>query len=159
MSAITDRNNLLLALAAVKAEEKRLAEKKTEIEAKLVEALIVAKQKTISVTLDDGKTIKGTLVEAQRVLYDGDKLEKTLGAPMWKKVTKQVLDAVKLEAQITVGAIDPNVVAACSEVKDNKPYIRLGGDTLEAKQATALVTHLDLVAKTAVRVVRKKKVR
>lgn len=120
---------LLVTLAALKADEKRLAEKKAEVEKALCDALTKAGQKTVSIPLDNGKVLKGTLVEGQRVVYDSDRLQKTLGPKVWPKVSKSVLDATKLEAAITMGIVDPNVVAQCADVKDSKPYVKVSGDT------------------------------
>jgi hypothetical protein len=118
---------LLLDLARIKALEDELAKQKAAVQESLVTALKAVGQKTASATTDNGDSIKGTLVEAQRVTYDEDRLKKALGAPVWKKVTKQVLDKQKLEAEITVGAVDPNVVAGCASVADNKPYVKVTG--------------------------------
>lgn len=141
---MTDPRDLLIELAAVKAQQDMLATRKGEIEQNLVNALKSRGQSTVSTTLGSGATVKGTLVEGTRVTIDADRLKGALGAPLWKKVTKQVLDNEKLEAAVALGEVDPNVVAACSTEKDVKPYVRLSGkfsptDVIEAKVAVKRV--------------------
>ena len=74
--------------------------------------------------------IKGTLVRVTRVVINDEQLETALGATMWNKVIKKVLDKDKLEAMIVVGKIDAAVVAAASEEKINKPFVKITGSTI-----------------------------
>lgn len=121
-----DLTRLLLDLAQVKAEEEALAARKAAAELALIEGMNLARKKGVAVQLDNGDEVKGTLVEAQRVVYDEQALEVAL-ADKWSRVTKTTLDTKKLEAAIALGDVDPNVVAVCSEVRDNKPYVKITG--------------------------------
>lgn len=73
--------------------------------------------------------VKATLVERVVPKYDEHGLRKALGAPMWTKVTKKVLDKVKLEKMVDEGEIDLNVVAQYATVTPSKPYIRFSAVT------------------------------
>lgn len=73
----------------------------------------------------DGHYVGATKVVGTRIVIDETKLKKTIGAPKWKKVTKEVLDKELLEAHVTTGDIDANEVAMCSEEHENKPYVRV----------------------------------
>ena len=117
---------MLLKLAAIKAKTQALNEEHETIAKALVERMVANGQKTISTGID-GEEIKGTLVQAQRVKYDEDRLKGALTAKQWGKVTTAVLDKTKLEAAIVIGEVDPNTVAACSTVTDTKPYVKISG--------------------------------
>ena len=71
-----------------------------------------------------GKTYSGTLVQSEVLEIDEAGLKKALGAKLWAKVTKQVLDKKKLEACVTTGDISPVIVAANSVEKARRPYVR-----------------------------------
>ena len=92
--------------------------------AKAEEALVQIMQEhgVKSVT---GTEAKGTLIEGTRIVIDEAALKKRLGAGMWDKITKQVIDKEKLEARIAVGDIPATAVAVCSEEFPNKPYVRV----------------------------------
>lgn len=84
---------------------------------------------------DKHKTSSGTaatLVEAARIVIDEERLKKALGADLWNKVTKRVLDKSALEDQMAQGVVDPVVVAQCSDEKPNKPYLRIGASKSQA---------------------------
>lgn len=112
----------LIALARMKKELSEMADEVAELEANLVAGMKAKKVHTV--TADD---LKGTLVEATRIVIDDDILEKEVGPAMWKKITKPVLDKEKLEAYIATGQIDTDLVARCSIEKANKPYVRVTG--------------------------------
>ena len=71
--------------------------------------------------------IKGTLVQAERVVTSETELEKLVTVQMWNKITKRVLDKEKLEAMVVVGKISAATIASASEVKQNKAYVRVTG--------------------------------
>lgn len=107
---------------------KAVRDEADEMVTAITEDLVAAMKKEGTTTLkcrDDKDAITGTLVEATRVLIDEDRLKKNLGARMWDRVTKKVLDKPKLEDAIARGDVDPNVVAQCSEVKANRPYVKV----------------------------------
>lgn len=121
--------NLLIQLAAIKAQETALAEKKALIQESLVIVMKQAGIGSLTQALGDGGKVKGTLVEAERLKIDEPKLKARLTAKQWKQVTKQVLDNELLEAAVAMNVVDPMVVAEVSETVMNKPYIRVTGST------------------------------
>jgi hypothetical protein len=112
----------LLDLARLKEQIAALERVKAEVTGRVVEALEQSGRSTVT-----AQGVKGTLVKASTVVIDPDKLKGDLTAAMWKRVTKQVLDKEMLEAHVATGDIDPNVVAAASEEKFSKPYIKVSG--------------------------------
>lgn len=124
----TDPVELLLILASIKAAEEVLSKQKEDIQARLVEIMQSNSRGTMTAKSSDGRVVKGTLVVAERVIIDSDRLKDALPAKMWDKITTRVLDKGLLEAHVTTKAIDENVVASCSEIKANKPYVRVSGD-------------------------------
>lgn len=74
-------------------------------------------------------TVKATLVERSLTRYDERGLAKALGAPVWNKVTKRVLDKPKLEDAVDKGEVDINVVAQHATVVPSKPHIRFSAVT------------------------------
>lgn len=123
-------SSILLRVARLKAKMKATEEAFAEAEAELVKALHDEGKKSCKATADTGETVRGSLVEGTRVIINEPSLKKALGAAKWAKVVKQVLDKERLEAAITMGEVDPNVVAQNSEELPNKPYIRITGDKL-----------------------------
>jgi hypothetical protein len=123
-------STILLRVARLKAKATAVAEAFEEAQAELVKALHDEGKKTCSATTDTGEKVKGTLVEGTRVIINEPSLKKALGAAKWAKVVKQVLDKERLEAAITMGEVDPNVVAQNSEELPNKPYVRVSGDKI-----------------------------
>lgn len=91
----------------------------------LAESIMKTMSDLKSVTVIDGADkITVTKVEGTRIVIDEPKLKKSLGAAVWNRITKAVLDKEKLENEVAVGHIDPNVVAAASEEKPVKPYLK-----------------------------------
>ena len=123
-----DPNELLLVLASVKASVEMLTKQKSDIEARLIILLEANDKKTLTASSADGRKVTGTLVRAERVHIDAEALEKILPADLWTKVTRRVLDSGLLEAHITTGVINEQTVASVTEVKQNKPYVRISGD-------------------------------
>lgn len=112
----------LIRLAKAKEEAKRVAEEVATMEAELIDEMQLKNQATVT-----SQGVKGTLVEASRVITDADKLKAALPAALWNKITTRVLDKGLLEAHIATGAIDAAVVAGVSEEKFNKPFVKLTG--------------------------------
>jgi hypothetical protein len=69
--------------------------------------------------------ISATVVQRSRPKYNEESLAKQLGAEVWNKVTKKILDTKKLEQAINDKVVDVNVVAGCTEFVNDKPYVRL----------------------------------
>lgn len=73
-----------------------------------------------------------TFVESSSVVYDQEKLRAKLarspkGRAILKRCTVQVLDMQAIAAEVQAGNIPPKIVAQCSQVKKNAPYLRGGG--------------------------------
>lgn len=122
----TQIQNDLVRMATIKAAIEVLTVEKREVETRLVEGMKTSQVKSSTADID-GETIKGTLVEAERVTIDEAKLKKALSAAQWKKVTTLVLDKEKLEAAVVQNIVDGQLVAGASEIKQNKPYIKVTG--------------------------------
>ena len=116
-----------LKLAKAKESAAELAKTIAELELAVIAEMTKVGVTNISVSDD---AIKGTLVRVTRVVINDEQLETALGATMWNKVIKKVLDKDKLEAMIVVGKIDASVVAAASEEKVNKPFVKITGSTI-----------------------------
>ena len=125
-----EASSLLSTLASIKAAEDMLAKQKVEAQTRLIELLDGVGIKTYKTKTSDGRSLTGTLVQAERLVYDEPGLEAALGKKLWDAVTVRKLDKALLEAHVVTKAVDENVVAAYTEVKQNAPYIKMGGDTL-----------------------------
>lgn len=85
-------------------------------------------QQYVIETMGDQKTtvagdLKMTVVRGTMVKINEAGLKKALGAPLWRKVTKQVLDKSKLEEMVNSGDVDLNTVAAYTDVVPKKAYV------------------------------------
>lgn len=127
MQSNDDITKLLVQLAAAKQAEEKLSSLKVEIQTRLVEAMEARNLDKASATLEDGTSIKGTLVKAERVIIKEDDLKANIGSAKWKKVTREVLDKAKLEAAVAMGIVDADDVAAASEIVQNKPFVKVTG--------------------------------
>lgn len=87
---------------------------------------------------DCGSGVKITLVEPVRVVIDEARLKKSLGARLWGKITRQVVEKKLLEACIAVGEIDANVVAACADEVPSTPHIRVSHGRAAASTPAAV---------------------
>lgn len=115
---------LLRKFAQAKREAEQAETIMRDVQAQLVEIMESegVKSKTVASGSDD---VTGTVVRGSRVVIDEARLKKELGAPLWKQCVKEVLDKGKLEANVATGKVDKNIVAQCSEVLDNKPFVKL----------------------------------
>jgi hypothetical protein len=127
----------LVLFASLKQGIKTLTKELDKVEQRLVSAMDSKGQKSVSAQNGD---VKGTLVTGSRMVIDEEKLKKSLTASQWRAVSKSVLDKEKLEASMVVGTVDPNTVAAATEEKDNKPYIRVTGKVTKDNPVAASVT-------------------
>lgn len=69
--------------------------------------------------------VTATVVTGERISIDEVMLRKKIGAAAYRKLCSLALDKKLLEDAMASGDIDPNVVAACTTLTSNKPYIRL----------------------------------
>jgi hypothetical protein len=128
----------LVRLAAVKHALDELGKQKNDIEARLVGTMKAGGLAAVDTTVE-GESCSGTLVEAERVVYDQDALEAALDTSQWIGVTKTVIDTERLEAAVVTGLVDEQVVAKCSEVKTNKPYVKVTNKISPANLPTVAV--------------------
>jgi len=85
------------------------------------------KIKSLAFDDPDDQTVKitGTLVEPTSLILDEGKLKKKVGASVWNKITKRVLDRALLESAVASGLITPSTVASCASEEPKAPYIRI----------------------------------
>lgn len=120
----SDAREALTVIADYKRQIAQMDEAMRETQAELIDWMEDEGKK--SLTADDGDNrISGTIVRGTRIVIDEGRLKKLLGAKLWNKVTKKVLDKSKLEDLIVRNEIDPMEVATCSNELDNKPYIKV----------------------------------
>lgn len=140
---MSDVGSDIVRLAEIKQALTLLSEEKDLIEQQIIAGMGGAKTTKVSTPWDG--TITATVVRGERVIISEESLKKKIGATLWGKVTKQVLDKEKLEAHVATGAISATDVAACSETKENKPYVKVSGDTTNPAMKAAVE---DFAAKT-----------
>lgn len=66
-----------------------------------------------------------TVVRRDLTKIDEPKLKKILGATLWRKASKSVVDRNKLESLISTGEISVDQVASASQLVPAKPYVRV----------------------------------
>lgn len=103
-------------------EAKRLVD---DAQKRLVSEMDTAGETTIAFENEDGHTISGTLVKATRVVMDDEALQEMLTDEQWDKITTPVLDKSRLEAAVAMQIVSADTVAAASEVRENKPFIKM----------------------------------
>lgn len=96
-----------------------------EAEAALVSIMGEHKSRSI-----DSKKV--TLVRREITKIDEPKLKKLLGARLYNKITKPVLDRGKLESLISTGEVNIDLVASASTIVGAKPYLRVS-EVVEAE--------------------------
>ena len=115
---------LLIKVAKLKAKSELAEANYREAQEDLIVLLSTSEDR--SVTSQCGtNSITGTLVTSETLSINEDGLAKALGAKVWAKCTKRVLDKKKLEALITTGEVNAVVVAANSSETARKPYVRI----------------------------------
>lgn len=111
-------------LRDLRADKRELEDSISEIQAAGIKSLKTLGQKSIGFDYDDSK-VTGTLVQPTSLIIDETKLKKRVGAKVWRKITKPILDREKLETAIAEGLVTPQTVAACSSEEPKSPYIRI----------------------------------
>lgn len=122
MSKKTEKDVIGLFLLKKQAEE--LGGQISALQERIVGDFVSSDTKSISVE-HEGVTIKATFVQGTTLVYDEKGLEKKLGKALWAKTLKSVFDKKKLEALITTGVVNVDVVAQFAEEKQSSPYIKL----------------------------------
>jgi len=115
---------LLLRVAKLKAKAEQAEATYREAQEDLIALLSCGEDRTITAQCGTN-SVTGTLVTSETLTINEDGLAKALGAKVWAKCTKRVLDKKKLEALITTGEINAVVVAANSSENARKPYVRI----------------------------------
>lgn len=80
---------------------------------------------TKTVTNNEDRLIKVTLVQGETVSINAESLRKQLTAAQWNKITHRVLDNKKLEDAMAEDVVSPLIVADCSTTRARAPYIRV----------------------------------
>lgn len=119
-----DADKALVEAAQLKSDIKQMEEDLTDVQTDLIEWLDDKNQKTLSVSTASGK-VKGTVVRGSRMVLDESRLKKLLGARLFNKATKRVIDKKKLEDLIARSEIQALDVAACTDENFNRPYIKI----------------------------------
>jgi hypothetical protein len=115
---------LLIKVAKLKAKAELAESNYRDAQEDLITLLSTGEDR--SVTAQCGtNAITGTLVTSETLSINEEGLAKALGAKVWAKCTKRVLDKKKLEALITTGEVNAVVVAANSSETARKPYVRI----------------------------------
>lgn len=121
-----EMDGLVPEVADLKDQIKTLEAELATKTARLIELMSGYKRKSHSVRSKEHPEYKitATLVEAVRLVTDEGRLRKALGATLWQKVSRRVLDKGKLESAVAEGTVDANVVANATDEVPNAPYIR-----------------------------------
>lgn len=107
-------------LADLRAQKDEAEQRFRDQERKVIEVLQAKNQASAT-----GGGWRAKVVRKTNVKINEESLKKALGADVWRKVTKTVLDKPRLEEAVTNGLVDPVVVAAHSDVVTVKPYVLL----------------------------------
>lgn len=100
------------------------AERWEASKADLAQALTNEQQKSVTAVLSDGQRVKATYTRGKRIDYDEAMLKKKLGAKLWKKVSKAVLDKDALKEHLEGHPDHITDVAQCAEEVLFKPSIK-----------------------------------
>lgn len=68
---------------------------------------------------------KGTVVRGKTRRPDVVKAREALSAPMFRKVTKTVIDLAALDREVESGKIRPDVLATFLAATDNAPFVKV----------------------------------
>lgn len=119
--------NIVRSFLALKQAEAEATKAKKQAEAELRKAF--AKLGVDEMTVDG---VSVTIVEAQRVAYDADKLAQVVPPKVLKKVTKLVVDNDLMKSALAVGVIDQMTADTVTTVT---PYsqVRVYPVSVEAK--------------------------
>lgn len=90
-----------------------------EVDSQIIEAMRDAGLKSIETTIG-----KVTLVQPASTVWNETLLQDALTTAQWNRVSVRKLDKSLLEAELTIGRIDPSLVAAAKSTKESKPYLR-----------------------------------
>lgn len=67
---------------------------------------------------------KVTLIQSNTIVWSEEILKDTLTSAQWNRITERKLNKQLLEAEVTVGRIDPSLVEGAKSIKQSKPYLR-----------------------------------
>lgn len=88
------------------------------------DATVIEEFQKADVTKVETALGKVNLVVSNTVVWNEDILEGLLTTAQWKRVTVAKVDKVRLEAELTVGRIDAELVEQAKSVKQSKPFLR-----------------------------------
>lgn len=94
-----------------------------DLETKVITMLDEREEKTHISPFNGGW--QATKVVGERVKIHEDKLFERLDEKVIDHITTRRFDKAKLESAVSLGIVDPNIVAECATVEQNAPYLRL----------------------------------
>lgn len=104
-----------------------------ELQSELLELLAQHRRKSYSVPRGN-HIFKATRVSSSRTSVNEEGLKKELGARLFNKATKRVLDKAKLEKMMDEGQVDPMIVGKHVVVKDSNPYIKISKSEINQEE-------------------------
>lgn len=117
-----EHERLIAAYAAAKAQVERDQAKLRGIADDLIDYMQVKGRKTLK-TSKDGYLLQATYSRRTSVVVDEKGLRKRLGAPVYDKYTKRVLDKRLLEEGLERGEVDRVTVTPFITTKHSEPFI------------------------------------
>ncbi len=114
----------LLELAEWKQKKNEAEAKVKSLTAHLTQALQDREIRKLRTEGPDG-ILTGTLVTPSVVEVDEARLKRKIGAKVWHKLTREVLDKSKLDDALATGLVDIADVALCSSEVPRSPYIKI----------------------------------
>lgn len=119
----------LIEFALAKKAEQEADERAQAAHQAALDALAKAGVTRAEVVFPAGERLKASVVRAERVVTDYDLLRERIDDEgVWNSITKQVVDPALLEAAVAMGVVSKDDVAAVSETRPNKPFIKITGD-------------------------------
>ncbi len=122
-----DMNQLITDLEHARRMSKEWTEKASELSKRVIdEADRLKLPPTDAIAWRFGESMgSAKVVRPSTIKYDEDRLQATLGSDRWSRATKTVLDTKALDAMVADGVVEIGEVAACSEVVDRSPYVKI----------------------------------
>ncbi len=107
-------------------QARQLGEEASDAQRELL--VLMARDNDDSFKFTDPKTgsrFSVVRVSPKSLVIDELKLRKKVGAEMWRKISRSVLDRPKLDAALKGGSISPRTLAQVSTEKDGTEYVKV----------------------------------
>lgn len=115
------------ALAEIAEAKRKISEQQTIVEENsktLLSYFEDTELDSISVAVGS-ETVVGTRVQGTTVVTDDAALKRKIGARLWKKISKEVIDNTALGQAIKDGEVSDVDVASVSTIQNKKPYVKV----------------------------------